>query len=66
MQLLTQLNDAGKTIIMVTHENDIAAWARRVVRLRDGHIESDVRNDQSPAPMNGQSDHSAATVGQPA
>jgi putative ABC transport system permease protein len=30
---------------MVTHENDIAAWARRVVRMRDGHIESDVRND---------------------
>ena len=31
-----ELNQAGKTIIMVTHENDIAAWARRVVRLRDG------------------------------
>ena len=30
---------------MVTHENDIAAWARRVVRLRDGMVESDVRND---------------------
>ena len=49
MQLLRQLNAAGKTIIMVTHENDIAAWARRVVRLRDGHIESDVRNDRPPA-----------------
>jgi putative ABC transport system ATP-binding protein len=47
MQLLTQLNRSGKTIIMVTHENDIAAWARRVVRMRDGHIESDVRNDQA-------------------
>src|SRR5207245_7675784 len=45
MILLTKLNRAGKTIIMVTHENDIAAWARRVVRMRDGHIESDVRND---------------------
>ncbi|HEY1376026.1 MAG TPA: ABC transporter ATP-binding protein [Gemmataceae bacterium] len=45
MELLGQLNRAGKTIIMVTHENDIAAWARRVVRLRDGHVESDVRND---------------------
>lgn len=45
MELLTGLNRAGKTIIMVTHENDIAAWARRVVRMRDGHIESDVRND---------------------
>jgi putative ABC transport system ATP-binding protein len=41
MQLLSRLNQAGKTIIMVTHENDIAAWARRVVRMRDGLIESD-------------------------
>jgi putative ABC transport system ATP-binding protein len=48
MTLLTELNKAGKTIIMVTHENDIAAWARRVVRMRDGHIESDVRNEPVP------------------
>jgi putative ABC transport system ATP-binding protein len=46
MTLLSKLNKAGKTIIMVTHENEIADWARRVVRLRDGHIESDVRNDR--------------------
>ena len=45
MQMLRRLNGAGKTIIMVTHENDIAEWARRVVRLRDGRVESDVRND---------------------
>jgi putative ABC transport system ATP-binding protein len=45
MELLGKLNRGGKTIIMVTHENDIAAWARRVVRLRDGEVESDVRND---------------------
>lgn len=45
MQLLCALNDAGRTIIMVTHENDIAAWARRVVRLRDGRVESDQRID---------------------
>lgn len=44
-QLLRRLNAAGKTILMVTHENDVAAWARRVVRRRDGRIESDVRND---------------------
>jgi putative ABC transport system ATP-binding protein len=49
MALLGQLNLAGKTIIMVTHENDIAAWARRVVRLRDGEVESDVRNDAAAA-----------------
>jgi cell division transport system ATP-binding protein len=46
MALLSRLNGAGKTIIMVTHENDIAQWARRVVRMRDGHIESDERNAQ--------------------
>src|SRR5438105_8248216 len=54
MALLTRLNEAGKTIIMVTHENDIARWARRVVRLRDGHIESDERKDRPadrPAPV---------------
>jgi len=45
MQMLTELNKAGKTIIMVTHENDIAEWTRRVVRLRDGMVESDVRNE---------------------
>jgi putative ABC transport system ATP-binding protein len=44
MTMLTKLNDAGKTIIMVTHENDIAAWAKRVIRLRDGKVESDQRN----------------------
>jgi len=50
MQMLTELNRSGKTIIMVTHENDIAAWARRVVRMRDGRVESDVRNEQVPEP----------------
>src|SRR5437762_11892640 len=44
MGLLCELNQAGKTIIMVTHENDIAAWAKRVVRMRDGLIESDTVN----------------------
>jgi putative ABC transport system ATP-binding protein len=45
MQMLTRLNNAGKTIIMVTHENDIAAWAKRVIRMRDGEIETDERNE---------------------
>jgi putative ABC transport system ATP-binding protein len=35
---------AGNTVILVTHEADIAAHARRVVRMRDGKIESDTRN----------------------
>jgi putative ABC transport system ATP-binding protein len=45
MDLLLALNHSGKTIIMVTHENDIAAWASRIVRMRDGRVESDIRND---------------------
>jgi putative ABC transport system ATP-binding protein len=48
MALLCELNEAGKTIIMVTHENDIAAWAKRVVRMRDGVIESDTMNTGRP------------------
>jgi putative ABC transport system ATP-binding protein len=45
MKLLTALNeDHGITIAMVTHEPDIAAWTRRIVRFRDGVIESDRSN----------------------
>jgi putative ABC transport system ATP-binding protein len=40
----------GNTVILVTHEADIAAHARRVVRMRDGHIESDVPSPPRPAP----------------
>jgi putative ABC transport system ATP-binding protein len=43
LALLDRLNRAGKTIIMVTHENDVAQHARRIVRLRDGVIQSDER-----------------------
>ena len=42
MALLGELHARGNTIILVTHEDDIAAHAHRVVRLRDGVIESDV------------------------
>jgi len=41
--LLDSLNDAGKTIIIVTHEDDVGARARRIIRLRDGNIISDDR-----------------------
>ncbi|MCC7084361.1 MAG: ABC transporter ATP-binding protein [Pirellulales bacterium] len=44
LTLLNRLNRAGKTIIMVTHENDVAEHARRIVRLRDGLIQSDERH----------------------
>jgi putative ABC transport system ATP-binding protein len=41
MQVFGELHAAGQTIIMVTHESDIAAHAARVVVLRDGQVESD-------------------------
>ena len=41
MKVFTQLSEAGNTIMMVTHENDIAAYSHRIIRLRDGLIESD-------------------------
>lgn len=43
MELLQELNKQGNTIIMVTHEPDIAAYANRVLTLRDGEIVSDER-----------------------
>lgn len=43
MALLAQLHARGNTIILVTHEDDIAAHAQRIIRLRDGMIESDIR-----------------------
>jgi putative ABC transport system ATP-binding protein len=44
MDLLDALNRAGRTIVMVTHEPDIAARAKRVVRLRDGRVASITEN----------------------
>ncbi len=42
MELMTGLNRLGMTIVMVTHENDIAAHAGRIIRFVDGRIDSDV------------------------
>ncbi|WP_400077958.1 ABC transporter ATP-binding protein [Winogradskyella sp. R77965] len=44
MALFDQIHASGNTVIMVTHEEDIAAHAKRVIRLRDGIIESDTFN----------------------
>jgi len=43
MALFARLHEQGNTIVLVTHEPDIAARAHRIIRLRDGHVETDQR-----------------------
>jgi putative ABC transport system ATP-binding protein len=45
LAMLDRLNDEGRTIVLITHEADVAARARRVVRLGDGRVLSDERTD---------------------
>jgi putative ABC transport system ATP-binding protein len=49
MEIFTQIQSTGNTVVLVTHEEDIANYAHRIVRLRDGKIESDRR--QAPMAM---------------
>ena len=49
MGLFARLHEAGNTIIVVTHEPDIAAYAHRVIAIRDGQVAKDVK--QVPAPV---------------
>jgi putative ABC transport system ATP-binding protein len=46
MDIFTRIQEAGNTVVLVTHEEDIANYAKRVVRLRDGLIESDKRKSE--------------------
>lgn len=47
MKLFTELNkEMGRTIILVTHEEDIAAYADRIIKIVDGEINSDIKNPQ--------------------
>jgi putative ABC transport system ATP-binding protein len=52
MALFGEIYDRGNTVILVTHEEDIALHARRIIRLRDGRIESDIL----PSPGSGFTD----------
>jgi putative ABC transport system ATP-binding protein len=51
MEMLGRLNDAGKTIILVTHEDDIAENAKRIIRMRDGLIIDDSPSPRAKAKM---------------
>lgn len=47
MDLLTELNASGITIILVSHEQEIAQYARRIVRMRDGIVQSDEKSNHA-------------------
>ena len=46
MNLFDEIHSRGNTIILVTHEEDIANHAQRIIKLRDGKVESDVKNER--------------------
>lgn len=60
LAMFDRLNDEGRTIILVTHEDDVAARAKRVVRLRDGLLQSDVLN--SPDSRRAAAAHALAAI----
>ena len=49
MAVFQRLNASGKTVVLITHEPDIAQFARRVVVFKDGNVLSDERVAQRPA-----------------
>ena len=51
LALFHTLNDEGRTIIMVTHEDDVAGHAKRIIRLRDGLLQSDLANENRRMPQ---------------
>jgi putative ABC transport system ATP-binding protein len=46
MEILKEVNDQGITVIIVTHEHDIAAMTRKIIRLKDGMIEETIINGE--------------------
>lgn len=52
MTLFQELWHSGMTILMVTHESDIAAYASRVIVMKDGQVQSDTQHEARLAPLN--------------
>ena len=52
MRLFDEIHSRGNTVIVVTHEEDIAAYAHRIIRLRDGKVESDTENKDNTKTFN--------------
>lgn len=49
MEILKKLHEEGRTVILITHDNEIAAQAKRVIRIMDGRIVEDYMNDEKEA-----------------
>ena len=66
LAIFAHLNEEGRTVVLITHEPDVAAQAKRVIRLSDGEIVEDRRSravhDPPPAPHSQKSAHSTATA----
>jgi len=60
MRLLSGLNERGLTVVLVTHEHDVAAWAARRIVFRDGLVVEDVHQPPHPAAA------ASAPLGEPA
>ena len=55
MNILDLLNREGKTIIIITHDVEVAGHARRIISIRDGQIESDQSNEDIQKPVSSHS-----------
>jgi putative ABC transport system ATP-binding protein len=64
MAIFQDLNDSGKTVVLITHEHDIAQYAKRVVHVRDGLIQQDERIEQHRVvrDQNGTTHHQAGNA----
>ena len=47
MEVLKELHRSGRTVILITHDDEIAAQVNRVIRIKDGKVEADFRNKQT-------------------